>query len=135
MMAKAWVKIKSPSPLCSRSIRAALKNLVIVTLYTRNNAMEFIIEFGSDEDAAKALELSAVGDIKIESEAHLPTLSTGTISSWELAKWTVEEVSEELSNNQVSGVTRIASGGRIEGSGIFKLNFTCKQITSVQVYD
>lgn len=116
MGAKAWVKIKSPSPLCSRSLRAAFKDLAIVTLSTRNNATEFVIEFGSDDDAAKALKLSTVGDVKIESESHLPVLSTGTIASWELAKWSIEEVSEELSNCKVSGVTRIASSGRVEGS-------------------
>lgn len=131
MGAKAWVKFKSSSPLCSRSLRGALKNHLIVTLNTRNNATEFIIEFGSDEDAAKALELSAVGDVKIESETQLPTLSTGTISSWELAKWKVEE----LSDNQVSGVTRMASEGRVEGSGRFKSNFTCKNPPSEVRFD
>lgn len=51
MEPKAWVKIKSPSPLCSRSLRAALKDCVIVTLNTRNNGTEFILELESNEQA------------------------------------------------------------------------------------
>lgn len=35
-------------------------------------------------------------------------------------------MTEELANCPVSGVTRIASGGRVEGSGRFKLSFSSK---------
>lgn len=130
MEAKAWVKIKCQAQLCSRSLRAALKDCAIASLGTRNNGKEFILGFTTKEEAAKALKLTAVGEVEVEAESFHPVRKSGTIASRELSRWSVTDMMEELANCQVAGVERMTSGGRIEGSGRFRVDFTGNELPS-----
>lgn len=140
-----WVKIVCPSAISSREIRNALKGCPIMSLSTRKEGREFILGFSSQAEAARALSLSSVGDRDVSAQPFQPVRTSGTISSRELGRWSVDDLLEELDRSLVLDVTRLASGGRLEGSGRFRLDFTttpaprevklqCGLILQVQLY-
>lgn len=134
MEATVWVKIKCPSKLSSRELRTSLSGCQIASLSSRDDR-EFILGFMSREEAAKALVLSAVGQVAVKAEDYLPVRSSGTISSRELSRWTTEELLEELDSTRVIGITRLSSNGRIEGSGRFRVDFNSPVLPSeVKLY-
>lgn len=134
MEATVWVKIKCPSKLSSRELRKALLGCQIISLSSRED-QEFILGFKSREEAAKALVLSAVGEVAVKAEDYLPVRSSGTISSRELSRWPKDELLEEVDSTILIGITRLASNGRVEGSGRFRVDFNSPVMPSeVKLY-
>lgn len=62
-------------------------------------------------------------------EDYLPVRSSGTISSRELSRWTLDDLREELDDNVVR-ITRLSSNGRVEGSGRFRVDFISSVLPS-----